>query len=73
MAAAADVYFDQFVSDHEGQLKHWHFPRSLYHALYTKLTQEIFDAGRVFTFAQVEDSDGHTNLEVYSSTDIAEG
>jgi hypothetical protein len=59
--------YEQFIADHEGQLRHFHVPSSLYAAVHAKLTGEVFDAGGAFMFAQESES---APLRVYSSRAI---
>jgi hypothetical protein len=62
--------FDQFLLDHEPQLRHFKVPQTLWPRIHEKLINEIFDAGSAFMFAQEEDSDGKLQLGVYTAEGV---
>jgi hypothetical protein len=61
--------FEAFVADHEAQLVQSKVPKPLYQRIWSKLTQQIFDAGSVFMFGQLED-EPEGSLGVYTAEGI---
>ena len=58
-ASASDAYpFATFLAEHEAQLRHFRVPAALYPRVYAKLAQQIFDAGSVFMFGEIESDAG---------------